>query len=219
MLMRPDSVPPPAPPPMAPKPENKDPYQFITDPYKPAKKGLLPKLTTGDNSKQDTLIKVVGGLVLVMIIFLLVSVLFGSKVSNKDQLIALAKEQNELIRVADVGVVKAKTIEAKNLATTAKLTLSSHQKPLIDTLAAQKVKLKPKQLVQGRNAETDKKLTAAEQTNRFDEVFIALLSTQLKTYQTNLKAAYDNTSNQQVKALLSDQYSQASFFIEGQTPK
>lgn len=215
LSMQPDTSPPPAPPPVVPKPqEQKNPYEFITDPKKPPKKSLLPGLPKGDNKKQNALILVVGGLVGVTILVLLFSLVFGSRVSNKDQLKALAVKQNELIRVADIGTQKARTTQGQNLATTAKLTFSSQQQPLLDTLKKQKVKLSKKELAKGVDSSTDAKLTQAEQNNRFDEVFIALLSTQLRAYQQDLKAAYDNTSNKSIKTLLNDQYKNSSLFIE-----
>lgn len=216
MFMQPQQTPPPAPPPAPIGSNSGNPYEFITNPQKPTKNNLF----SGMNNKVLMIAAVLLGITVIVLIF---AVVFGSQVSNKDQLISLAKKQNELVRVAGIGEEKARTTEAKNLAATAKLTFSSQQQPLLDTLAKQGIKLKGKQLnastqeeIDNKNA-ADKKLTEAEQNNRFDDVFLVVLRTQLAEYQKDLKAAYDNTSNKSIKNMLSEQYKSASLFIDQET--
>jgi hypothetical protein len=197
------------PPPYNPQPAEKNPYDFLDT--QPVKKSLLPGVG-GD--KQKLLILIGGGLGLLALIGIILALVFGGAPSNKEQLMSLAKQQNELIRVSSIGVEKARDNQARNLALNAKLTLTTDQQPLLTALRSQKVKPTAKQLAASKNAKTDQILTDAEQTNRFDEVFTNTLQSQLVAYQKELKAAYDNpATGKKLKETLKTQYQNASLLI------
>lgn len=194
---------PPAPPPITPqKPVN--PYDFLED--KPrSKKPLLP-LPSG-NSKVGRLIVVGVGVVLLFIIGMIVMAILSApgQAATKDLVLA-AQQQNELIRVADIGAKGASSPDIRNLAVNTKLTLSTDQSKLLAIVNKSK-KVDAKVLALGKDNNTDRVLTAAKQSNRFDEVFKATLKKELAEYSNTLKRVHDNSSNSTNKQILADQYS------------
>ena len=73
--------------------QNGNPYEFIVNPNKPQKKGLLP---TGYSKNQRILFVVVGLVIIVLCIMLISSLLGSGSKSNKDQLVGVIKQQREL---------------------------------------------------------------------------------------------------------------------------
>ncbi len=203
-----ESSAPPAPPPYNPQQRESNPYDFLNEPTQ--KKSLFG----GGDKKKHILVVAIGGVIVLAIIALIVALVFGGAPSNKEELLSIAKQQNELIRVADIGVQKSRDSQAKALAITTKLTLTTDQQPLLSALKSQKVKISTKDLTTGKDSKNDELLTAAEQANRFDEVFIELIQSKLTTYQKSLKAAYDNpATGKKLKSTLSEQYKNASLII------
>lgn len=197
-------------PPINTTPQPKSPYDFLAnDPRKQRRSLPLAGL-----SFRKKLLLLGGGAVIIMIIIALVSSLFLNGSSNTVQQIrALAIEQNELIRISELGSQKARSSNAMNLAVTARATITSDQKATITYLGSQKQKIPAKELATGKNAKTDDLLRRAEQANQFDDVFTKELQTELKTYQANVKKAYDATSSKKAKALLSDNYNHVKVLI------
>lgn len=190
-----------------------NPYDFLQD--KPAgKKTLLPSLPSGNSKKQRTIIAVVVGFIVLLVIGTIFALVFSGAPSNKEELLSLAKQQNEIIRIADIGVQKSRDAQAKNLALIAKLTLTTDQQPLLSALKAQKVKITPKELTASKDSKNDEILNNAVQANKFDDIFIELLQSKLTTYQQSLKKAYDNpATGKKLKDTLDTQYKNASLII------
>ncbi len=187
----------------------RDPYDFLTAPLPDSGKGMAP----GDK-KRRIIVVAIGGSILLMLIIVIFSLVVGSGPSNKVELLNLAKQQNELIRVAEIGAQKSREAQAKNLAVITKLSLTTDQQPLINALKAQQLKIGPNDLAGGKNPKTDEALTAAEQANRFDEVFLETMQSQLTIYQKALKQAYNNpATGKKLKATLDTQYRNASLII------
>lgn len=205
MVMQPDT--PPAPPPMQQMPQS-NPYKFITNPAQQQK----PKLSL-PGGKNDKLMRVV--VILVGIVILISLIMFGmnllgsSKQKNINQLVTVAQKQTELIRVTEIGIKKAKTKEAKDLAMTTKLTLISQQSVLSDAVKKAGSKLDSKVLVLGKDSKTDQLLTQAEQSNNFDKVFLEKLKSELTEYAQSVKNAYDTTTSTKTKEALEIQFNNA----------
>lgn len=205
MVMQPDT--PPAPPPMQQMPQS-NPYEFITNPAQQQK----PKLSL-PGGKNDKLMRVV--VILVGIVILISLIMFGmnllgsSKQKNINQLVTVAQKQTELIRITEIGIKKAKTKEAKDLAMTTKLTLISQQSVLSDAVKKAGSKLDSKVLVLGKDSKTDQLLTQAEQSNNFDEVFLEKLKSELTEYAQSVKNAYDTTTSTKTKEALEIQFNNA----------
>src|SRR5690348_17277322 len=116
--MQPNNTPP-APPP-APLPSSSPgEYDFILKTNTQPKRGLGPNLS-GTSSTQRLIIVIAIGLVLIMFFIILFAVIFKGDDSTSTQLTDLAQQQNEIARVADIGVNKAVSPATKNFAHTTK---------------------------------------------------------------------------------------------------
>lgn len=187
-----------------------NPYEFITDPAQPAKKPLI----AADSAKSRILV-VLGGLVALLVIGLIVMAIISSLGGGgKEALLKAAQQQAELIRISKIGIERARGAEAKNLATTVSLSLTTDQVELNSVFRSAKVKISNKQLAAGKNQQTDTLLTNAEQANKFDEVFIQTVKSMLVNYQKTLKSAHDATSNAKVKEMLATQFHNAGLLTK-----
>ncbi len=191
-------------------------YDFILNhgANKP-KPSLLPGF--GGSKKQRLLVMGLGGAILLMLIILGYSLLFGG---NKNQtVLEVAQSQQELIRVSTLGADKTtRGSAARALATTTELTLISNQKEVIAQLKKHGQKTNTKNLAVKKNAQTDAALQEAALNNRYDEVFTQLLQKQLVEYQKLLKTAYGSTSNQTLQNLLNSEFAQAGLLIASAQP-
>lgn len=205
MVMQPNN-PIPAPPPINPQnmPTGNNPYDFITNPneQKPSKF----KLPSG-NSKTQRIIIVIGFLVLVIIVFALVSSFLGrGDKAQKEQLTVVVTKQKELIRISEIGVKKARSNEAKNLAITTQLSLTSEQPELKEALKG----LGVKERANSQSKINDDELTKAEQSNNFDAVFLEMLKADLTDYAKTLQTAYQGTESKNTKTALESQFNNAA---------
>jgi len=151
--------------------------------------------------------------ILVVVMGVLYFALNAGKPNNEAQLISLAQQQTELIRVAGLGLKDARETQSRQLATTTLLNITSDLNNLKPRLAAAKVKLKDAALGAGKNSKTDQALEKAKENNQFDTVFLKTLQDELVDYQKNMNAAYKDTANIQLKAELKKQYENASLII------
>ena len=203
MLMQPNG-PMPTPPPIQAQ-GGANPYAFITNPGKAPKKGLLP----GGNSKQGRLFVVIGiavGLLTIGVIAAVVISSIGS--SQKADWLSIAQQQQELIRVSDLGS-KAQSRDVKNLATTTNLSLLSSQATVNSLAKKNGAVVNTKTLALGKSSKTDAELKTAEQTNQFDKTFKEVLKQELNDYQRLLKKLYDGSGSKSTKAGLSTAYTNA----------
>ncbi len=182
------------------------PYHFITNADHAPKKSLL----SGSSKQGRIIIVAIGVIILITIVLVASTLLSAGSNAAKAELIKTAQAQTEIIRISKLGIDRAKSTSAKNLATTTYLSLQSDQSELLAALGKQGVKLNAKELALGKNAKTDTLLTNAEQSNKFDEVFIKTIQTELTQYQKTVKAAYDKVSGKTLKATLKDQYANAN---------
>ena len=150
-----------------------------------------------------------GGIALVIIAVVFIAILGSAGNAGRDSLITAAQQQAELIRVSKLGQDRARGSTAKNLAINVQLSLQSDQTALLAELKKQGVKLKPQELAAAKKPATDTLLTNAEQSNKFDAVFIQTMQLQLKQYGQTLNTAYSNTDKKKLQALLKQQYTNA----------
>lgn len=187
-------------------PSTGDPYDFITNPSKPAKKSLF-----GGGPKLLPIVALAAIIVVVLVIG--VSLLSGGGSLKKDYT-TLLQQQTEILRISDLGLKNARSSDARNFAVITKESIYSQQGTLTKQAASvAKVKLKAKELSAGKNADTDKKLTAGEQTNKYDEVLVGVLQDSLKQYQQTLKKIYDQTNKKTAKDNLDEAYASVQVLI------
>lgn len=188
-------------------------FDFIMDPGGSQKRSLIPG---GPKARMI----VIGGLIaLVLILFLVIIVaIMNSGSSSTGNLVTVARKQNEVVRVADLGVDDAGNEEAKKLATMTKLVVASDQKKMIDYLATQNKKVSNKDLAVGANQKTDQELEAAQSNGRFDEVFTQIMLKLLKEYQQSLRTGYEGLGVNG-KQLIDANYENVSLILEDNTPR
>lgn len=195
----------PAPPPVVPGGNGQPQYDFIFNDGQPGKKSLLPS----NMGKRGRIILVAAGAMIgIMLVVIIVGLISGSQKGDTQALITAAKQQEELIRIAEIGVSKAKTQDAKNIAITTKLSLSSQQSEMQAAIKAAGVSSKSAKSTP--SSKTDQALLTAEQNNRFDEEFLKIMSDSLSAYQKSVKAAYDGATSKKLKSALTTQFKSAN---------
>lgn len=198
------------------QPDNQTPnFDFIMNENKPQNPGLL----TGGSKKRKIIVAGLGISILFLIIFLFFSLLNSGGSSNEEILLSLAQKQTEIIRVSTVGTSKARDSTALDLAVNSSLSVSSLQNDLSTLMSKNGIKTNPKDLALGRDATTDSKLTSAEQSAHFDEVFLEIMKTELKDYQTEIVSANQQTSSTSQKEFFTKAYSQVSLLLGEDSPK
>jgi hypothetical protein len=206
-------TPAPAPPPVDLPSASQTPYDFIMQ----SQNSNKSKFGTGGSPKSRFIFLAIVGGVLFSLIIIVIAIVTSSGKSGTQSLISLAQEQNEIIRVSDIGVSKARTADAKNLAAITAYSFRSTQADTLALLAKQGHKLKTKDLALKQNSATDSELNTADLNNRFDETFKKLLATSLATYQQDVKHIYDTTSSKSEKTVLSTSYNGVSLLVDSQT--
>lgn len=184
-------------------------YEFIMNPGGPAPKKPLAPMGGGNSTQQRIFIVAGGAIALLVIIVIVMSLITSAGNAGKEEILRVAQQQNEILRISKIGVERAKGTAAKNLAATTSYSMQSDQKALIKAATSGGVAIDTKLIGLGKNAKTDATLTAADQSNQFDEVFVETIQSQLKTYQATLKTAYDNASSDVLKKSLETQYNNA----------
>ncbi len=196
---------PPAPPP-APNGSKQDQYDFIFSPNQYAKKSLFPG---GGSKKSRIIVAAVAALVLIFLIMTVIGFLNSAAKGDTASLVSAAKQQQELIRISKIGIQKARTQDAKNIAVTTLLALESEQDDMKTAIEAAGLKANSV-LKSSGNAKTDQILTTAEQNNRFDEEFLKVMKDSLTNYQKAVKSAYDGATSKKLKTALTKQYESAN---------
>lgn len=182
-------------------------YDFLQAPT-PQKSGFL----TGNSRRKRMLIVGIGVLLLIIIASVMISVFQNANKPNTEQLLVVLQDQQEIIRIAEVGSSKAKGSDTLNYSTTVLQTVRSDQKSLLEALG-KNFKVSSKVLAAKQSKKTDEQLTAAEQTNRLDETVKEILEKHMKTYRTNLRTAYDGSSSKKAKDVLQAAFNNTGYFL------
>lgn len=190
---------PPAPPPLQPITPANNPYDFITQPPTRKKRSWLP---SGGSKRQRILVACAGLVILLILAAIVIGILGRSDSGLRADYLSLAQQQTELIRISEIGVTKARSAEAKNLAVTTKLSLMSQQPAILKLAKKAGAKTDAKSLGGGKNTQTDSALTSAAQTNQFDVVFTKTMQTNLKKYQDTIKKIQGQVSAPATKDIL-----------------
>jgi biopolymer transport protein ExbB/TolQ len=182
---------------------NSDPYGFIMNEQK-SKKRIIPTA----NTKRKRIILVVSGIILVFIIAIVTTtILSGISNQTEKNLKLLAEQQNEIIRISNIGIKNAQDTPTQILARTTSLTFESDQHRVINYLKTQKQKMSTAELALKKNTQTDTQLNQAAQSNQFDKTFNQVITTQLIDYQKAVKQTYDSATGKNARKLLNDLYS------------
>lgn len=184
-------------------------YDFILNPEKPAKKGML----AGGDPFVSKILFILGGAAILMIVgALLVNMLFGGK-TNLETIVSIAQSEQEVVRLAAMGE-DATTQTVLNAAINTQLIVKTHQQEWLTFLSRHGRKVESKELALKRNATTDKKLTTATQTSTFDTTYTTVMRSQLDAYAAALKSAYQGASDKQERLLLGQQYDEVQLLLK-----
>lgn len=188
-----------------------NPYEFITSAGgNPPKKPLLP----GGGSKAQRLLVVAGGaFVLVIIAVIAINTILGSG-NNTAGMISIAAQQNELVRVAGIGMQQAQATTTQNFAVTTDSSITSAQQQLLAYLQQHGTKVNPKQLTLTESAATNTQLNNAISTSSFDSAFTPIMQNDLKNYEVTLKQQYIQTKSTSERQLLSNDYDDALLLLD-----
>lgn len=156
--------------------------------------------------KQGKLIMIGGGAFLLLLGLIIIYNLFIKTPDNAPILQTVGEQQARILQAAETGVEKSRGQEARNLAVTAELSLSGDQRPLLDALRKQNIRISTRD-----DPELAQELITAEQANRFDEFLMDYLSSELADYVRNLDRAYRSTESQSLRELLESQFENARF--------
>jgi len=176
-----------------------------------------PGLPSFKTNKRQYLFLGLGAIILIMLLFIIIALITSSGKSTTQTLIGIAEEQTELVRVSAVGVKNARSADAKNLAVTTSLALQSSQQDTVAFLKKQGHKLSSKQLALKHSTQTDTTLNNAQLNNAFDDAFLQVMQSSLKTYQTDVKQAYDASQNKAEKAILASSYNGINTILSAQS--
>lgn len=188
--------------PMQQQPTTPNPYGFIVNPEQPSKRPFL-----GGNSAKSRLVLVVGGVLLLMIIAIIASSIFSS-LNNKgtNQLKVVYAEQQELIRIAQIGSKDAQSTDTRNFAITTLFAAQTSQQKVSTVLTSRGIKLKPEEVNAKLNDKVESILTGAAANNQYDETMQELLKKQITSYNQALEAAFNSNEGQQTRAALSEAF-------------
>jgi hypothetical protein len=151
-----------------------------------------------------------GGLVLLLILVIVfVSILTSGGKEKTQDLLTIAQEQTELIRVATDGTTHATTQPMQNLAQNVQASITSDNVALLAYMKNTGQKVAPKQLVLKHNNTTDTTLTTAQENSTYDSAFKDVIQTDLDAYGAALHKAIDANPGPKGKAILTQQYEAA----------
>lgn len=200
-----------------PAPQNSGQYDFIlnhgTPPERPKKLGL----PSPNSSMQRIVIVVVGVFLLVTVGLVLFSVLTGGGGTSETQLLEVAQQQTELVRVADQASSKARSTNTLNFAANVSLTISTTHQSMSGILTREGIKSNDKRLAFKKNVQTDQLLLNAAQNGQFDETLTKTLQTQLLAYQASLSVVYKGSKNPKDKAILQEAYKGVGILLGDQS--
>lgn len=177
-----------------------NPYEFIMKAPAGKSGGLKGALAGGSRATRLAVVAIGFGVLLIIGIGAF-AFLNSGKSANADALTSLAVQQNKLIQLADIGKEKADGNDVKNLATTAKLSLSSNQTDTLAILAKSGNELDKEELGALSDDVADE-LDSAKESGNFDQKFISVVKEELTKYRVSIQSGYKTASTNNERQLL-----------------
>ncbi len=187
-------------------PAGSDPYGFILNDPPKKKRAILPQ----GNSKKQRLIIMAGVAIAALTLFILIfALIFGSRGDSVKNIKTVAAQQQEIIRIAQLGEKQARSSKTQSFAVSTKLSITSSQQQVFAYLTKKDQMPKGKELGLAQSSKNDTILQTAADNGQFDEVFEETMTSLLQSYQKSLSKYYDSASSATQKQLLQDAYVQA----------
>jgi len=190
-------------------------YDFIFNDKAAPKKSKLP---TGLNS----IVLIAGTLIVIMILVLILSAVFGSKSSlDKASLTDVIGKAQEINRISSAQQPNLKDPNVSGLAATAAVASDSDQATLSNYLTSHKVGIDKKKLAlyATNDKSIDNQLTAAQQGDTLDQAYSSYLKTALSSYAEALKTAYAANQSINIKNILQQAYNSTETLLGSQVLK
>lgn len=208
VLMQPDQ----------PNPAPSNPYDFILNNGQQSKKpGVAGAQGSGGGSMKKRILVVLMGLITLVLLFLVFSYIASSASrSGTQDLVNLAAEQTELIRIADTGFTSASSNSSLNFAATTSVSLKTNQQSVKTLISRHGHVLTLKELGGKKDSRVDAQLATAKLNNQYDSTFNKILLSNLLSYQKSVKMLHDASTNASEKQTLSNLYDAVSLIINSQ---
>ena len=161
-------------------------YDYILNSQTPNKKPMA--FGTGGGQKQRILVSVIFVVVVLLIVVVGFTVFQAATKKDYSTYKTALEQQTEIVRIAELGANKARTVSVKNYASSIKLITASEKADTASFLKSVNVKVDEKVLALKKDESNDKLLATAEQTNQYDEKLITLLNGLVVAYQKNIKS-------------------------------
>jgi hypothetical protein len=184
------------------------PYDFILN----AKSSKTPS-TGGVKGGPKLLYVAIGGVLLVVVLFIVLSLGKGS--GNSQGLVSIAEQQTELARVAALNSDQLTSESTMDYAITTQLSMITAQQTLLSYLKANGVTIDPSKLAQqATDPRTDAALTAAQSNGSLDSAMTSELTTELERYNATLRSVYQQSSSPTTQALLKGFFDDSNLLLE-----
>jgi hypothetical protein len=190
--------------------ENHPDYEFILNPAANHPK----KMIAGETSMAKRIGIVVGGLILLIIIFSLAKSVLSKPSPNAASLLSVVQEQQELAHVsAEASKQQGIQTTTADSAATITATIGTEQPQLETYIRGIGLKYKPIQYSLRVSAVTDAALATAASGGTYDQVYETTVQTVLQNYEHFLKLAYSQTTGLHGRAILTVDYNSASLLL------
>lgn len=185
-----------------------NPYEFIlsAQPPKPSKFG------SGSLAKRILLVCV--GLGLLAVIAMVAMNLLGSKGVSREQLVTIAQQQQEIVRIAQTANSQATGQATKDIATTIDLSVNTDQQKLLEYGSKINIKIDKKQLNLKKDTKTDAFLDNAQASSTYDAAWRQTMQTMIASYKSNLTTLFDSTESKSLKDILNKSFNNATLIEE-----
>ncbi len=192
-----------------------DPYAFLNQAGKSRYSfNPLKNLFSGGNgSSFKRKLMLFGGVVIALIILIVILkiALGGNSNINLPSIYAVLGEEQEIINLSQSGQQSSSQANL-NFAYTALGSVTTDQTNLTKLLSKNGIGVSPGQLILQPSA--DNQLKQASASGDFDSVYVSVMQTQLKLYQSNLAKAYSLTSSSVLKSYLNQDYKNAALLLK-----
>lgn len=184
-------------------------YDFIVN----AGKGPSNNWLVTAPLKTRVIVVAVGGLVLLLILWIGFALLTASASGSVQNFTTLAQEQTELMRISQDPAHNATLEPTQSFAQTTELSVTSDRRVFLAYLKELGSDPTTQVLAAQHSSTSDAQLAAAKQAGTYDQTYVTITLKELTTYAGGLKRAFDATSNPKERQLLRNAYQHAQLLI------
>ena len=175
-----------------------NPYDYILNPQSAPQKSPF----SANSPKSKIILSVIFVLVVITVVVIAFAVFKSLTKKDYSGYEDLLKKQATIIHVTDTGLSKAKTAAVRNYLSTIRAVTKTEEDATITLLNSSGKPLKDRDVLALADTSNDKKLTAAEQTNNYDETLTTVLNGLIVEYQKAIKDQAAKATAKKEKALM-----------------